>query len=112
MELKIQDKGFVAFLLACFLIISIFLFVFFGMTGFRVFLGIILVSLPIYLIIDTFDLSSGEKFVFSFILGITVYPSLVYALGLLIPFRMSIAVVFVFLMLIAIILRKFKKKSA
>ena len=110
MEFKIKDKGFVAFLLVCLLTISIFSFVLFGMTGLRVFLGIILFSLPIYFIIDKFDLSYGEKFVFSFILGITVFPSLVYVLGLLIPFRISIFIVFVFLMIVAVLIWKLRKK--
>ena len=108
MDIKIHDKGFIVFLLVCFITISIFLSAFFGIGGLRVFLGIILVSLPIYFMIDVFDLSAGEKFVLSFIFGITVFPSLVYALGLLISFRLSIFVVFVFLMALAFLVRKYK----
>jgi hypothetical protein len=82
--------------------------VLFGITGLRIVFGLVFISVPFYLILNKFKLPEGEKFVFSFLLGITMFPSLVYLLGLVISFRMAIALVFVFLMGIAIALRKYK----
>ena len=76
----------------------------------RIVLGIIFVSLPFYFMLNNFDLEHGEKFVFSLVLGITIFPSLVYALGFILSFRISIVVVFIFLLIAAFIMSKFKKK--
>lgn len=111
MELKIQDRGFAVFLLVCLAMILAFSFLLFGVAGLRVALGIIFVSLPFYLIMNNFELGEGEKFVLSFIFGVTIFPSLVYALGFLISFRISIFIVFIFLMMAAILVWKFKKKE-
>ena len=110
MEFKIKDKEFAAFLLVCSLTILLFLFLLFGIAGLRVALGILFISLPFYLIANNFDLGEGEKFVLSFVFGITVFPSLVYLLGLLISFRVSIFIVFAVLMIVAFLAKKFRKK--
>ena len=88
--------------------VLIFFFVLFGITGARLVLGIAFLSLPFYLIFDSFNLASGEKFVFSTLLGITIFPSLVYITGLVISFRISIIVIFVILLIISFSVRKFK----
>lgn len=111
MELKVKDKGLAVFLLACLLVISLFSYFLFGITGIRVILGIVFVSLPFYFILNNFNLEEGEKFVFSLLFGITIFPSLVYALGFLISFKISIAIVFVFLLIVAFLVSKFKKKQ-
>ncbi|HLC59858.1 MAG TPA: hypothetical protein VJJ52_00335 [Candidatus Nanoarchaeia archaeon] len=110
MEFKIKDRGFAAFLLACALAVLLFSYFIFGITGVRIVLGIIFVSLPFYFMLNNFDLEHGEKFVFSLVLGITIFPSLVYALGFILSFRISIVVVFIFLLIAAFIMSKFKKK--
>lgn len=110
MEFKIKDKGFFAFLLVCFIVILAFFYTLFQMAGLRIVLGLLFVLLPFYFILNTFNLARGEKFVFSLLLGITIFPSLVYALGLLISFRLSIFIVFVFLLIIAVVIWKIKKK--
>ena len=110
MEFSIKDKGFAAFLLVCMLTISLFSFFLFGMAGLRVALGILFISFPFYLILNKFGLSDGEKFILSFIFGITIFPSLVYLLGLLASFRISIFIVFAFLILAAVSINMFKKK--
>lgn len=92
-------------------VVLVFSFFFFGITGLRVVLGIALVSIPFYLINDCFQLSYGEKFVFSIIMGTTIFPSIVYILGLFISFRISILVTFLALLLMAMVLRKFKPKD-
>lgn len=110
MEFSIKDKGFAVFLLVCMLTISLFCFFLFGMTGLRVALGILFLSLPFYLMINNFDLIYGEKVLLAFIFGLTIFPSLVYLLGLLISFRISIFIVFAFLIIAAIFIKKSKKK--
>ena len=111
MEFKIKDKGFAAFLLACLLVILLFSYFLFGITGIRVVLGIVLVSLPFYFILNTFNLEEGEKFVFSLLFGMTVFPSLVYALGFLVSFKISILIIFIFLAIAAFLISKFRKKT-
>lgn len=84
----------------------------FGFIGFRTLLGIIIIFLPFYFIFKNFDLSQSEKFVFSFFVSIALFPSLVYSLGFVVPFRISIFVVFIILILVAILIRKFLKKKS
>lgn len=110
MEIKIKNKEFAAFLLVCIFTILLFSFFLFGMAGARVFLGILFVSLPFYVILNNFGLDEGEKIVLSIVFGITIFPSLVYTLGLLVSFRVSILIVFVFLIVLEIIVWKYKKK--
>lgn len=84
-------------------------FTLFGMTGIRVVLGIAVMSLPFYLILNNFELGEGEKSVFSLLLGLTIFPSLAYMLGFLMSFRMAIAVSFAVFILIGMALWKFKR---
>ena len=91
--------------------IGIFSFIVLGLTGFRVFAGIIFVSLPFYFIFDNFELGEAEKFVFSLLTGFTLFSGLAYLLGLVISFRLSILFVFMALLLSAFIIRKFKHKK-
>jgi len=91
------------------IIVLIFSFVVFGITGIRISIGIFLISLPFYLILNNFKIENDEKIVFSLLLGLTLFSSLVYLLGLLISFRLSIAIVFILLIVIAFILKKYKK---
>lgn len=93
-------------------IIMIFSFVLFGTAGIRVVLGIVFVSLPFYLILSNFELDEGEKYIFSILLGLTIFPSLVYLFGLVIPFRISIIASFIIFAVIAIILWSRKSKKA
>ena len=104
------SKELIVFLSIVVSIILIFSFVLFGITGIRIVFGIIIMWLPFYLILSNFELTMDEKFVFSFILGLTLFPSIVYLLGLLVSFRISIAVTFVLLMGIFFLIRKLKKK--
>jgi len=75
-----------------------FSYLMFGVAGVRVVLGIIFISLPFYLILNKFELTDGEKFVFSILLGLTIFPSIVYLVGLVISFRLAIAITFVILL--------------
>jgi len=107
-----ESKGLIAFLLIIILVILAFSYFLFGVTGARVAMGIVFVSLPLYLILNNFGLEESEKFVFSILLGITIFPSLVYLLGLLISFRISIAAVFAALIAAGFALRKIKAKQS
>ena len=92
-------------------IILIFSFALFGLAGIRFVSGLIIMWLPFYLILSEFELTTAEKFVFSLIMGITLFPSLVYLLGLLISFRIAIFVTFVLLICVWFLIGKFKKKK-
>ena len=91
--------------------ILIFSFVLFGITGMRVVLGIVFVSLPFYFILNNFELSQAEKFVFSILLGLTIFPSLAYIFGLLISFRIAILLAFIIFLAVAFVLTKYKHQK-
>lgn len=93
------------------LIILIFSYVLFGITGVRIAFGIVLMSLPFYLILDSFELVGGEKFVFSALFGLTIFPSLVYLLGIVVSFRIAIAIALIAFIIAAFVLRKYKSKK-
>ena len=105
-----ESKESMVFLLIIALSVLVFSFVLFGTTGIRVVLGIILVSLPFYLILNNFQIEQSEKFVFSVLLGLTLFPSLVYIFGLVVSFRIGIAAAFVLFLVLAIFLWR-KKRS-
>ena len=98
------------FLLVMALSVLVFSFVLFGTTGIRVVLGIIFVSLPFYLILNNFQIEQSEKFVFSVLLGLTLFPSLAYILGLVMSFRIAIAATFIVLIILVFILRQNKSR--
>ena len=105
-----ESKEFVIFLSIALLIILVFSFILFGATGIRVVLGIIFVSFPFYLILNNFQIEQSEKFVFAFLLGLTLFPSLVYILGLVISFRIAIIAIFIVLIILVFILRQYKSR--
>ena len=111
MEINKETKEIWVFAAICAIVISIFLFSVFGFTGFRVFIGIIFISLPFYFILNNFDLNEPEKFVFSMLLGFVLFSALAYWLGFLIPFKFAIIAVFVILMIISFIIKKFMPKT-
>ena len=105
-----ESKESMVFLLIIALSILIFSFVLFGATGIRVVLGIILVSSPFYLILNNFQIEQSEKFVFSVLLGLALFPSLVYIFGLVVSFRIGIVAAFMLFLALAIFLWR-KKRS-
>lgn len=107
MRVKLGDKTTIAIIL---ILIALFSFIFLGFTGFKVIFGMLLVFfLPFYLILDNFSLSRGEKVIFSFFIGIGIFPSIVYWLGVLISFKLAILISFILLMLIVFIINKLKR---
>ena len=104
-----ESKIFTAAILA---LTAIFFFVVLGATGLVVFAGtIFLFILPTYLILDNFELPQQEKIVFSFFVGIGIFPSIVYLLGLIISLRIAIAITFILLIVIAFMTKKYMKKK-
>lgn len=106
---EFNEKGFLAFVLVLAAAIALFSFVLFGMAGARVVFGIVFVSVPFYLILNSFGLAEGEKVVFSALLGLAIFPSMAYILGFLISFRISIIIVFGILTGAGILLFKRRK---
>lgn len=93
------------------LIVALFFYIFFGFTGLRTILGIIIFFLvPFYLFFNNFELDKSEKIILAFFCGITIFPSLVYFLGFVIPFRISMLAVFALICGISLLIRKFYKK--
>ena len=109
LEEKLKDNQFAILM---FLIAAAFFFVLLGLAGLRTFLGFVfLFFLPTYLIFRNFDIESEEKIAFSFLVGLGLFPTFVYYLGLLISsMRWSIAISFVLLMAIGIAFTKYYPK--
>jgi len=107
---KVENLGFIGVIVA--VILSFFYFIL-GFSGMMSILGIILLFIvPIYLILDIFDLGQDEKIVFSFFIGVGIFPSLVYWPGTIISFRMAILVTFIVLIVVGFLVRKYWKKNS
>ncbi|MBL7147610.1 MAG: hypothetical protein ISS82_02185 [Nanoarchaeota archaeon] len=106
--LKLNKKNIIFVIGALFLVLMIYLF---GITGLRTGLAFaILYLIPIYFIMDLFDLTQSEKIIFAFFISLGIYPSLVYGLGFLVPFSFSVFLSFVLLLAIWFLIKKYKKK--
>jgi len=102
---KVENLGFIGVMVV--VILAFFYFIL-GFSGMMAVLGIILLFIvPIYFILDNFDLGQDEKLVFSFFLGVGIFPSLVYWPGLFISFRLSIFIAFVVLIVVGVLVRKY-----
>jgi len=111
MNLKEElSKDFLIFLIIAALTVFIFSYFLFEFTGIRVIFAILIMWVPFYLMLSNFELALGEKAVFSLLFGLTIFPSIVYLLGLIISFKLSIIVTFLLLILITFIIRKINKK--
>jgi uncharacterized membrane protein len=107
LELKYENK-------VLFGVISLFVilasFMLFGFIGLRTILGMIFILfLPFYFIFNNFDLSQAEKVTFSFFTSIMSFPSLVYWLGFIVPFKISIFITLSMLLIIAFLIAKFRR---
>ncbi|MBI4143326.1 hypothetical protein HY487_00415 [Candidatus Woesearchaeota archaeon] len=111
MKLNNESKELAVFLAVIAAAIGIFSAYYFGLAGLKVFIGIILASLPFYIFLNTFRLDEGEKFILSLIFGVTLFPSFAYLLGFFVPFRISIAIVFAVLIGISFAYAYLKSKK-
>jgi hypothetical protein len=80
--------------------------------GIRLYAMILLLYfLPFYIFLDSFELSLGEKLIFSFFIGLGIVPLLTYYITkLLASFRWSIAVTFVILTVSSFFFRKYHRQ--
>ena len=102
---KVENLGFIGVMVV--VILAFFYFIL-GFSGMMAVLGIILLFIvPIYFILDNFDLGQDEKLIFSFFIGVGIFPSLVYWPGLFISFRLSILISFVVLIVVGVLVRKY-----
>ncbi len=105
---KIENLGFIGIMIA---VILVFFYFILGFSGMMAALGIILLFIvPFYLILDNFDLGQDEKIVFSFFIGVGIFPAITYWLGMLISFRIAILITFVILIVVGLLIRKFYKR--
>jgi len=94
------------------IVVLIFFYFILGLGGMMAVLGIFLLFIvPMYLILDKFDLGQDEKLLFSFFIGIGILPSLVYWIGLFISFKIAILVSFIVLIIIGFLIRNYKGKK-
>ncbi len=91
--------------------ILLFFYSLFGITGIRFVIGFSLIFFfPTYLILSFFKIETEEKIILSIFLGMIIFPSITYGLGLLISLRLSILITFITLVLIGFLLKKSKAK--
>lgn len=105
------SKELALFLSLVVLIILIFSFILFGVTGVRFVFGIIVMWLPFYLILNNFELTTAEKFVFSILMAITIFPSIAFLIGFVVSFKTAIIITFILLMIFLYLIGKFKHKK-
>ena len=104
---KVENIGFIGIVIV--VMLTFFYFIL-GFSAMMTVLGIIIIFIvPLYLILDNFDLRQDEKIVFSFFLGVGIFPSITYWLGIFISFKIAILVTFVILIIAAYLIRKFLK---
>ena len=104
-----EDLGFIGIVAA---VALIFLYIILGFSGMMSALGMVLLfAVPIYFILDNFELDTDEKIVFSFFIGVGVFPSIAYWLGMFISFRIAIFISFIVLVVVGFLIGRFKRKS-
>ena len=105
---KIENLKFIGIVVV--VILAFFYFIL-GFSGMMAVLGIILLFIvPFYLILDNFNLSQDEKIVFSFFIGVGIFPAITYWPGMLISFRIAIFITFIVLVVVGLLVRKFYKR--
>lgn len=109
MNLSKENLGFIGIIAV---IVLIFFYIILGFSGMMSALGIILLFIiPIYFILDNFDLEQDEKIVFSFFIGVGIFPSMAYWLGMLMSFRVAIFITFIILLIAGFLIRKYFKRK-
>ena len=93
------------------IIIIIFSYIVLGYSGMVSILGIIsMFILPIYVILNNFNLNQDEKIVYSFFIGVGIIPSIVYWTSFKIPLKLSLAISIISLIVAGILISYFKQK--
>jgi len=106
---KIENIVFIAIIV---IIILAFFYFILGFSGMMTVLGIILLFIvPVYFILNNFDLKQDEQIVFSFFLGVGIFPAITYWLAIFISLRISIFITFILLIVVGISIGKFRKNK-
>jgi apolipoprotein N-acyltransferase len=105
---KVENIGIMGIILV--IILTFFYFIL-GFSGMLSALGIILLFIvPLYLILDNFDLTQDEKIIFSFFIGVGIFPAITYWLGMFISFRIAILITFIVLIVTGYLIKKYYKR--
>ena len=108
MNLNKEDLGFTGLIVA---ITLIFFYAILGFSGMMSALGIMLIFiLPIYLVLNNFNLENDEKIIFSFFIGVGIFPSIAYWLGTIMSFRLAILITFIVLIALGFVIKRHYKK--
>lgn len=101
-------------LIGSILLVLLFFYLLFGITGLRTFIGVVLFFfVPFFIILSNFNLELEEKILFSFFIGIGFFSTLTYWLGFLVgSLRISIILVFSALIVIGIVIKFVKKRKS
>jgi len=110
--MNLPDKENMAFIGIIAALVLVFFFYILGASGLMSALGIILIFvLPTYFILNNFSLDNDEKIVFSFFIGVGIFPSIAYWLGTFISFKIAIFTTFILLLILGFLIKKFYKKT-
>ena len=94
------------------IVVLAFFYLILGLEGMMSVLGIFLLFIvPMYLILDNFNLEQDEKLIFSFFIGVGILPSFAYWTGLFISFKMAIAISFIILIIAGFLIKGYKGKK-
>ena len=105
---KIEHIGFIGIAITVTLLFFNYIL---GLSGMLSVFGIIfLFIVPIYFAMSSFDLAQDEKIIFSFFMGVGIFPSLAYWLGMIISFRIAILITFIVLMSAAFTITSINKR--
>ena len=109
MELNKEHVIFFGILAA---ILAVFFYAILGISGVLSILAIILIFIvPVYFILDNFELEKDEKLIFSFFISTGIFPIFSYWLGLFLSFKLAIVITFILLIGIGFLVRKIKKSK-
>ena len=109
--MKAEMKGYTGMGIILIAAMAFFYFIL-GLAGMVSVLGIFLLFIaPMHLILDNFELSRDEKMIFSFFIGVGVFPSLAYWIGMLISFKAAIIISFVILIIAGFLIRRHLNKD-
>ena len=109
MNLKKNEKPFFGIVILIFTII--FFYIILGVVGSVSILAIVLFFIfPTYMFLNNFKIDADEKIILSFFIGIGIFPSMVYYLGLIISFKAAIYATFTLMTVLALSFKRFYKK--
>ena len=93
-------------------VIGIFAAMRFGITGVRTILGIVVAFIvPVYLLLDYFDLKEDERIFFSLFVGIGIVPLIVWVVNRVIySLKLSLVITVIVLIVAGLYLKSIKKK--